>query len=128
MLNKVLTYLTALVWFINGLYCKVLNFVPRHEEIVAEIISNEYSRIVTVLIGGAEVLMSIWIISGFKSRLNVFVQIVIVSLMNLIELAIVPNLLLWGYFNSIYAICFMLIIILNEHYFKRKIRPVIGNV
>ncbi len=127
-LNKVFTYLIALVWTVNGLYCKILNFVPRHEAIVAEIISDEYSRILTALIGAFELLMAIWIITGFKSRLNVFVQIVIISLMNLIELAIVPNLLLWGYFNLIYASCFMLIIILNENYFKQKITPIIGNV
>lgn len=30
-LNKILNFLIATVWLANGLLCKVLNGVPRHE-------------------------------------------------------------------------------------------------
>ncbi len=36
--NQILNYLIAAVWIANGLFCKVLNLVPRHQEIVARII------------------------------------------------------------------------------------------
>ena len=35
------TFLIAGVWLVFGLYCKVLNQVPRHEEIVAQILGTE---------------------------------------------------------------------------------------
>jgi len=48
------TFLTigiSLVWLINGLFCKVLDFVPRHELIVSRILGTEYTLILTKLIG-----------------------------------------------------------------------------
>jgi hypothetical protein len=47
-IHKLLTYLIAAIWFVNGLFCKVLNLVPRHQEIVSRILRSEYSRILTV--------------------------------------------------------------------------------
>jgi len=35
---SLLKYFIALIWLINGLFCKLLNFVPRHEEIVKRIL------------------------------------------------------------------------------------------
>jgi hypothetical protein len=35
---KLLNYLIAAVWLVNGLFCKVLGLVPRHQEIVATIL------------------------------------------------------------------------------------------
>lgn len=56
MLQKILHWGIILVWFINGLYCKILNAVPRHEAIVARILGEEYARPLTLLIGLAELL------------------------------------------------------------------------
>ncbi|MEY2917238.1 MAG: hypothetical protein RIS73_952, partial [Bacteroidota bacterium] len=61
--QQLLNYLIATVWLINGLFCKVLNFVPRHQEIVAQILGNNNARLFTFLIGLAEIIMTIWIIS-----------------------------------------------------------------
>ena len=58
LLHKLLTYLIAAVWFINGLFCKLLNFVPRHQQIVAQILGEEYAVILTKLIGVAEIGMT----------------------------------------------------------------------
>ena len=57
-LNKALTLLISVVWLANGLFCKVLNLVPRHEQIVARILGEDYSRPLTILIGLSEVLMA----------------------------------------------------------------------
>ena len=75
---------------------KVLNLVPRHQEIVSRILGEDYSRIATVLIGVSEIIMFFWIISGFKSKLNAVVQIFVIAIMNTLEFILVPDLLLWG--------------------------------
>lgn len=77
-IHKFLNFLIALVWIANGLFGKVLNFVPRHEQIVARILGGEYSRILTAGIGVAEIFMAIWVLSRIKSRLNAATQILIV--------------------------------------------------
>ncbi|WP_420459075.1 hypothetical protein [Neolewinella sp.] len=42
----------ALIWLTNGLYCKVLNLVPRHQEIVAAILGPAHARELTVTTPG----------------------------------------------------------------------------
>jgi hypothetical protein len=120
--KTILTYLIASVWVINGLFCKVLNLVPRHQEIVSKILSNEYARSLTIIIGVSEICMAVWIISKFKSRLNTIVQIVVVASMNIIEFLLVPNLLLWGNFNIFFAFLFIIIVYFHEFYFN-KLNP-----
>jgi len=106
---------------VNGLVCKVFNLVPRHEQIVAQILGDDYSRILTVLIGLSEIVMAIWFISNYKSKLNAITQIVIVATMNMLEFILVPDLLLWGQLNSLFALVFMLLVYINEFHLKRKL-------
>lgn len=101
-----LTYAIALVWLTNGLLCKIFNLVPRHEQIVARILGQEHARLFTLLIGVAELFMGIWILSAFKAKFVAIAQIIIVLTMNIIELSITPDLLLWGKFNIVYASIF----------------------
>src|SRR5437764_1383516 len=103
---KILNYLIAAVWIANGLFCKVLNLVPRHQEIVARILGGEHAGIFTKGIGLAETAMGIWILSGFMARLNAITQIVIIAVMNLLEFILVPDLLLWGRINALFAFLF----------------------
>ncbi|MCY0968178.1 DoxX-like family protein [Chryseobacterium wangxinyae] len=119
-MKNFLTYFIATVWLINGLFCKVLNLVPRHQEIVSRILGEDYSRIATVLIGVSEIIMFFWIISGFKSKLNAVVQIFVIAIMNTLEFILVPDLLLWGHYNSLFAFIFILLIYFNE--FKLKLK------
>jgi len=119
-LYSLFSYCIATVWVINGLFCKVLNFVPRHEEIVSRILGSQYSGILTIMIGLSEIVMAVWIISGFKTRLNAFAQIIIVAVMNILEFILVPDLLLWGKFNSLFAFLFIVLIFINEFYLKPK--------
>lgn len=118
--HKILTYLIAGVWFINGFFCKVLNLVPRHEQIVARILGSEYSQTLTIMIGLAETAMAVWILTGFKSKLNAIVQITVVATMNVIEFSVVPDLLLWGRLNIVFAFLFIGIVYFNEFILTHK--------
>lgn len=118
--NNIIRYLISLVWLVNGLFCKVLNQVPRHEEIVSRILGTTYSRELTVLIGFSEIMMVVWILSRFKTKLNAVVQIVIVLTMNFIEFIFAKDLLLWGSFNAVFAIVFVSIVYYNEFVMNKK--------
>ncbi|AQX13014.1 MULTISPECIES: DoxX-like family protein [Elizabethkingia] len=113
-LHKIISYSIAAVWLVNGLFCKVLNFVPRHREIVANIIGHEYSKSFTIIIGFAEILMAVWILTGWKSRLNAITQSIVIATMNIMEFIPVPHLLLWGRLNIIFASMLIVLIIYNE--------------
>ena len=121
MLHKILSSLIATVWIANGLFCKVLNLVPRHQEIIGRILGNEYAGLFTKIIGSSEILMAVWILSGIKTRLNVMTQISIVAIMNVIEFLLVPDLLLWGKTNSIFALLFILVTYYNEFVLRKKL-------
>jgi len=118
--NKILNYLIATVWIANGLFCKILNLVPRHQEIVARILGNHFSRPITILIGISETMMAIWIVSRIKSTINAIAQMVVIATMNTLEFILAPDLLLWGKLNSLYAFLFILLIYFNEFYLNKK--------
>ncbi len=94
----------------NGLLCKVLGLVPRHERIVSEILGNSFSRELTVLIGLAEVGMAIWVWTDYWPRWNARLQIFAILIMNVLEWLLVPHLLLWGKWNSLFALLFCALI------------------
>ena len=121
-IHKILTFCIAAVWIANGLFCKVLNLVPRHELIVAQILGDDYSRILTILIGLSEITIAIWFLTKYRSKLNAIMQIGIVAAMNVLEFIIVPNLLLWGKLNSFFAFVFILLVYINEFHIKRKLK------
>ncbi len=93
--NNLITFFIATVWLVNGLFCKILNFVPRHQEIVGRILGNDYAPILTKAIGLSEILMAIWIVSRIKTKFNALTQIGIIATMNILEFLLVPDLLLW---------------------------------
>lgn len=121
-IHKILNYCIAAVWVVNGLFCKVLDFVPRHQEIVWKIthFDRASAAILTILIGFSEIIMAVWIVSGYKSKLNAIIQIIVVATMNILEFILVPELLLWGKLNSVFAVLFIAVVYLNEFYFNRK--------
>lgn len=115
-----LHYFIATVWITNGLFCKVLDLVPRHQEIVARILGNEHARLLTLLIGVAEIGMAAWTLSGIRKRLNVIIQILVIVIMNSLEFFLVPDLLLWGRANAIFAFAFIVLIYYNEFHLTKK--------
>ena len=80
-----------------------------------------YARIFTVLIGTSEIGMSVWIKTGIKSKLNAIVQIGIIALMNTLGFLLVPDLLLWGKMNSVFALILIAIIYYNEFVLNKEI-------
>ena len=122
--HQILNYCIASIWIANGLFSKVLNLVPRHQQIVARILGNDYSRPFTILIGLSEIVMAIWILSGYKTKLNAIAQIGVVATMNIIEFILAKDLLLWGKFNSVFAFLLILVVYYNEfHLNKKNIQP-----
>jgi len=106
---------------INGLVCKVLNVVPRHQEIVGTILGSDYSKLLTILIGFSEIFMSIWIFTKFKSKLNAIAQMTVVATMNVLEFILIPDLLLWGRLNSFFALLFIGLVYYNEFILNKKL-------
>jgi len=115
-----INYFIATVWVANGLFCKVLNIIPRHQKIVERILDIDNGRSLTFLIGIAETAMAIWILIGKWSRLNAGVQIIVIATMNILEFFLAPDLLLWGKANAIFASLFVLLIYYKEYYLTNK--------
>jgi hypothetical protein len=118
--NRILNYLIAAVWIANGLFCKVLNLVPRHQEIVARIIGSAHAGVLTRAIGFSEIAMAAWILSDIKTKLNALTQVVVIATMNGLEFIMAPDLLLWGRFNVVFAAMFCILILFNEFYLRNK--------
>ena len=115
-----MNYLISAVWIVNGLFCKVLNLVPRHQRIVARIVGGSHAEVLTRVIGFSEIAMAIWILSGIRTRLNALTQVIVIATMNALEFALAPDLLLWGRFNALFAFLFILLILYNEFYLRSR--------
>jgi uncharacterized membrane protein YphA (DoxX/SURF4 family) len=119
-MHRILTCCIALIWIANGLFCKVLDLVPRHEQIVARILGAAHSRAFTILIGSSEIMMAIWILSGIKTKWNAIVQIAVIGTMNTIEFILAPDLLLWGKLNACFAFLLIVAVYYNEFYLDKE--------
>ena len=82
--------------------------------IISRILGDQHYQRLTVIIGLAEVLMAIWILSRYKSRINAITQIIIVLAMNILEFFLTPDLLLWGKLNMVFALLFVSLVYYNE--------------
>ena len=118
--HQLLNYLIAAVWIANGLFCKVLNLVPRHQQIVANILGDVYARPLTLIIGLLEFAMAIWILTGKWSRICTIIQVLVIAAMNILEFFLVPDLLLWGRANLIFAFMFIFLIYYNEFHVRKN--------
>ncbi|SDJ98717.1 DoxX-like family protein [Catalinimonas alkaloidigena] len=116
-----LTYCIASVWLVNGLFCKVLGWVPRHEQIVARILGEAVAPLLTQAIGFAEIGMALWVVSGIQRRVSAVTQIVLIGTMNLLEFFLAPDLLLWDRFNLIFALGFMGLIYYHTFQLRKRI-------
>lgn len=65
--------------------------------------------------------MAVWILSNIKTRLNAIAQITIVAIMNTLEFILVPDLLLWGRLNALFAFLFIVVVYFNEFYLNKKL-------
>ena len=105
-MHRLITYLIALVWLINGLLCKVLMLVPRHAAIVARILGPAHASVLTRLIGLGEIGMALWVLSGIRPHWCAWTQIALILSMNMLEAVLAPDLLLWGRCNAVFAVLF----------------------
>ena len=91
---RALRIATAVVWLVFGGLFKVLDLVPRHRLIVAAVLGAAVARPATMLIGCAEVLLGIWILSGLRPRACAAAQTIAIVTMNTLELTLARELLL----------------------------------
>jgi hypothetical protein len=119
-LHKSLTFFIAAVWFVNGFFCKLLDMVPRHELIVSRTLGPQFAMPLTKIIGALEVLMSVWIVSRIMPRINAITQIMVIATMNALEFFLVPDLLLWGKGNAVFAFLLIMLIAYNGFYLNRS--------
>jgi len=116
----VLRLLIGSVWLVNGLFCKVLGWAPRHREIVATILGEEHSLLLTRLIGVGEIGLALWIWSGVRARCSAALQMLLVGTMNVMEFFLAPESLMWGKFNALFAAAFIALIWIVEWRLNRR--------
>lgn len=112
-LYYVLLVFISLVWFVNGIWCKVLRRVPRHEQIVARVLGAAYAGQITRTIGALEVCMALWVLSGIWPLFCAVTQALVVVAMNVLEYFLARDLLLFGRANAVNAALFILVVLGN---------------
>jgi len=120
--RTLLTTAISFVWLINGLCCKLLNFVPRHQQIVTRILGADQSGAATKTIGILEIFMSVWILSRIRARLCAWLQVILIAVLNTIEFSQATDLLLFGRLNAVVAALFIAVILYNEYAYPLKRR------
>lgn len=113
-----LRILIGIVWLVNGFWCKVLGGVPRHEQIVADILGENHAALLTLLIGLGEIALAIWIWADRWRKATACLQIGLVLAMNALEFFLAPERLLWGRWNALFATGF--IVMVAWHGFARR--------
>ena len=92
--QKMATLAIASVWVFHGLYSKILNGIPRHRQIVSRVLGERFAGPATKFIGAMEVLMGLWILSGFERTLCAAVQTVGLFAMNALEIRFARDVLI----------------------------------
>ena len=92
--HKLLTILIGSVWVFHGLFSKVSNGVPRHRQIVGRILGEGIANGATLVIGMLEILLGLWIFSGFQRRTCALVQTLALVSMNVLEILLAGDLLI----------------------------------
>ncbi|MDP9292645.1 MAG: DoxX-like family protein [Verrucomicrobiota bacterium] len=82
------------VWVFHGLYSKILNGIPRHRLIVGRILGNEFASRATKVIGLLEVLLGLWVFTGWERFGCAVVQTLAIIGMNTLEILLAGDLLI----------------------------------
>ncbi len=82
--DRLIRVAIALVWFYQGLWCKVLGRVPRHESVIAAVpsIGPGAARSALLALGLLECGIGLWVLSGYAKRQAALVQTVLLVAMN----------------------------------------------
>ena len=92
--SAVLGPLIASVWLFHGIYSKIFDGIPRHRLIVGRIIGEGIAGRATIVIGALEVLLGIWVFSGWRRRACAFAQTAAIVCMNALEISLARDLLI----------------------------------
>jgi len=87
-------FFLAGVWSVHGLLCKTLGAVPRHRRIVARVVGERAAGPMTLAVGAGEIVLAVWILSGYQPRACAAVQTAMLASMNFFELRLAYDLLL----------------------------------
>lgn len=82
--HKLIRVAIALVWFYQGLWCKVLGGVPRHGAVIVAVpfIGSAGGHITLIALGLFECAIGLWVLSGRWMRQAAMVQTVLLAAMN----------------------------------------------
>ena len=82
--HKLIRLSIAMVWFYQGLWCKVLGGVPRQEAVISTvpIIGAAEVRVALLALGLVECGLAVWVLSGQRMRQAATVQTVLLAAMN----------------------------------------------
>ncbi len=74
----------ALVWFYQGLWCKVLGRMPRHAQVVeaAPVFTTRGAHLFLLALGWFETLLGIWVVSGISPEVVAMIEIALLVAMN----------------------------------------------
>lgn len=89
-----LRVLIGSVWIFHGLYSKLLDGIPRHREIVGRVLGDDLAGRLTPVIGVAEILLGIWVLTARWPRTCALVQTAALVAMNALEIAFARELLI----------------------------------
>ncbi|HEX4122307.1 MAG TPA: DoxX-like family protein [Verrucomicrobiae bacterium] len=84
------------VWGFHGLYSKILNGIPRHRLIVAKIPGAANAGVFTKVIGLLELLMGLWVFTGWQPVGCAVAQTAAIVSMNTLEICLAGDLLISG--------------------------------
>ena len=74
------------VWVFHGLYSKILNGIPRHRLIVGKILGPANAAMLTRTIGLLELLLGVWVFTGWQPVGCAAVQTAAIVAMNSLEI------------------------------------------
>lgn len=114
-----LTFVTAAVWLLFGMWFKLFGMSPRHRLIVAAVTGEAAAGPLTMLIGAGETLMALWILSGISPRVCAALQTIAIATMNALELSLARDLLL----APILMVCANTIFLIVVWYCALKVPP-----
>jgi uncharacterized membrane protein YphA (DoxX/SURF4 family) len=82
--NRLIRLAIALVWLYQGLWCKVLGGVPRHQAVIAAVpfIGSEAGHRTLLALGLLECGIGLWVLSGRWMRQVAIVQTALLAAMN----------------------------------------------
>lgn len=84
----------ASVWVFHGLYSKILNGIPRHRLIVGRILGAVNAQTATTAIGLLELLLGLWVFTGWQPIGCAVVQTAAIVAMNSLEIFLARELLI----------------------------------